>query len=412
MPAFDWIKKCLILGSGAIRIGQAGEFDYSGSQCVKAVKEEGIEVILINPNIATIQTDPGLADKIYLLPLTEEYVEKVIKKEHPDAIMLGFGGQTALNVGVNLSKAGIFEKYNCKVIGTSIATIEATEDRELFRQAMIKAGAEIAKSKTVTNLNDAKAAAREIGYPVMSRVAYTLGGKGSGFAHNETELIEIANRGLKSSMISQILVERSLYGWREIEYEIMRDSSDNCIAICSMENFDPVGIHTGESIVVAPTQTLNNREVQILRMAGIRIMQTLGLVGEANIQFALHPTSEEFCVIEINPRLSRSSALASKATGYPIAYVAAKVALGYTLPELTNQVTMKTTACFEPAIDYLVLKNITGYVSDVFIVELVLMFVFVACMVISSVIGRQGHSEAIKVESEIVVFYHKTGFQG
>nr|MDO8117438.1 carbamoyl phosphate synthase large subunit [Candidatus Sigynarchaeota archaeon] len=226
MPAFDWIHKILVLGSGAIRIGQAGEFDYSGSQCVKAIKEEGIEVVLINPNIATIQTDPGLADKIYLLPLTEEYVEKIIKKERPDAITLGFGGQTALNVGVNLSKAGVFEKYNCKVVGTSIATIEATEDRELFRQAMFKAGAEIAQSKTVNNLEDAKKAAREIGYPVMSRVAYTLGGKGSGFAHNETELIEIANRGLKSSMISQILVEKSLYGWREIEYEIMRDSDN------------------------------------------------------------------------------------------------------------------------------------------------------------------------------------------
>lgn len=356
MPKFDWVKKCLILGSGAIRIGQAGEFDYSGSQAVKAVKEEGIETILINPNIATIQTDPGLADKIYLLPITEQYVEDVIKKERPDAIILGFGGQTSLNVGVNLAKAGIFEKYNCRVIGTSIQTIETTEDRELFRQAMFKAGAKIAESKTVTTLADAKAAAREIGYPVMIRVAYTLGGRGSGFASKETELIEIASRGLKASMISQILVERSLLGWREIEYEIMRDYNNNCISICNMENFDPVGIHTGESIVVAPSQTLNNREVQILRSTGIRIMQELELVGEANIQYAVHPTSEEFCVIEINPRLSRSSALASKATGYPIAYIAAKIALGYTLTELLNQVTMKTTACFEPALDYVVLK--------------------------------------------------------
>ena len=356
MPKFEWIKKVLILGSGAIRIGQAGEFDYSGSQSIKAVKEEGIETILINPNIATIQTDPGLAEKIYLLPINEKYVEQVLKKERPDAVMLGFGGQTALNVGVNLEKAGIFEKYNCKVIGTSIKTIETTEDRELFRQAMLKAGAQIAESKTVNNLEDAVATARELGYPVMVRVAYTLGGKGSGFANNEEELKEIASRGLKASMISQILVEQSMLGWREVEYEIMRDYDNNCISICNMENFDPVGIHTGESIVVAPSQTLNNREVQILRSTGIRIMQELELVGEANIQYAVHPTSEEFNVIEINPRLSRSSALASKATGYPIAYIAAKLALGYTLPELRNQVTMKTTACFEPALDYLVLK--------------------------------------------------------
>ncbi|MHA1697518.1 MAG: carbamoyl-phosphate synthase (glutamine-hydrolyzing) large subunit, partial [Promethearchaeota archaeon] len=356
MPAFSWIKKCLILGSGAIRIGQAGEFDYSGSQAIKAVREDGIEVVLINPNIATIQTDPGLAEKIYLLPITEEYVEEVLKLERPNAILLGFGGQTALNVGVKLYQKGILDKYDCKVIGTSIETIEKTENRELFRQAMLKAGVKIAESKTVDNLEDAKKAANEIGYPVMIRVAYTLGGRGSGFANNEKELIEIASRGLKASMISQILVEKSLYGWREIEYEICRDYANNCISICNMENMDPVGIHTGESIVVAPSQTLNNREVQILRQAAISIMQSLELVGEANIQYALHPTSEEFCVIEINPRLSRSSALASKATGYPIAYIAAKLALGYTLPELINQVTGKTTACFEPALDYLVLK--------------------------------------------------------
>ncbi|MBD3187460.1 ATP-grasp domain-containing protein, partial [Candidatus Bathyarchaeota archaeon] len=318
MPAFPWIKKCLVLGSGAIKIGQAGEFDYSGSQAIKAVKEEGIECILINPNIATIQTDPGLADKVYLLPLTEYYVEQVIKKERPDAIMLGFGGQTALNVGVRLQEKGIFEKYQCKVIGTPISAIEATEDRELFRQAMEKAGAKICRSKTASNLEDALAIAEGFGFPVMIRVAYTLGGRGSGIAHDREQFIEIAQRGLKASMIAQILIEESVWGWKEIEYEICRDYQNNCISVCNMENFDPVGIHTGESIVIAPSQTLNNREVQILRSTALRVIQQLGVVGECNIQYALHPTSEEFRVIEVNARLSRSSALASKATGYPL----------------------------------------------------------------------------------------------
>nr|MDO8109364.1 carbamoyl-phosphate synthase (glutamine-hydrolyzing) large subunit [Candidatus Sigynarchaeota archaeon] len=356
MPVFDWIKKCLILGSGAIKIGQAGEFDYSGSQAVKAVKEEGIEVVLINPNIATIQTDPGLANTIYLLPLTEEYVEEVIKKERPDAILLGFGGQNSLNVGVNLDKAGVFEKYNCKVIGTPISAIDITEDRELFREAMHKAGAKIAESGSANTVEDAIKIANRIRYPVMVRVGYTLGGKGSGVANDEKELVEIVNRGLKASMIKQVLIEQDMTGWREIEYEICRDYDNNCISVCNMENFDPVGIHTGESIVVAPSQSMNNREVQILRTAAINIIRGIGIIGECNIQYSLHPTSEEFRVIEINPRLSRSSALASKATGYPLAYIAAKMSIGYMLPELINQVTKKTTACFEPALDYLVLK--------------------------------------------------------
>ncbi len=356
MPAFPWLKKCLILGSGAIKIGQAGEFDYSGSQAVKAVKEEGVEVILINPNIATIQTDPGLANKVYLLPITEEYVEEVIKKERPDAILLGFGGQNSLNVGINLSKAGVFEKYDCKVIGTPISAIDITEDRELFRQAMQKVGAKIAESGSATSVEEAIAVASRIGYPVMIRVGYTLGGKGSGVAYNQQELVEIANRGIKASMIKQVLIEQDMTGWREIEYEICRDYDDNCISVCNMENFDPVGIHTGESIVVAPSQSLNNREVQIMRKTGIDIIRSIGIIGECNIQYSLHPTSEEFRVIEINPRLSRSSALASKATGYPLAYIAAKMSVGYMLPELINQVTKKTTACFEPALDYIVLK--------------------------------------------------------
>src|SRR5271157_222485 len=356
MPLFDWIKKCLILGSGAIKSGQAGEFDYSGSQAVKAIKEEGIEVVLINPNIATIQTDPGLANKIYLLPLTEEYVEEVIKKERPDAIVLGFGGQNSLNVGVNMDKAGIFEKYNCKVIGTPISAVDICEDRELFREAMLRVGAQIAESGSANTLEQAIEIANRIGYPVMIRVGYTLGGKGSGVAHDEEELTEIVNRGLKASMISQVLIEQDMTGWREIEYEICRDYDDNCISICNMENFDPVGIHTGESIVVAPSQSFNNREVQTLRTAAINIVRSVGIIGECNIQYSVESESESFRVIEINPRLSRSSALASKATGYPLAYIAAKMAVGYTLPELINQVTKKTTACFEPALDYLVLK--------------------------------------------------------
>ncbi|MHA1835671.1 MAG: carbamoyl-phosphate synthase (glutamine-hydrolyzing) large subunit [Candidatus Odinarchaeia archaeon] len=357
MPKYEWIKKTLILGSGAIRIGQAGEFDYSGSQALKALREEGIETILINPNIATIQTDPKLAGKVYLLPLTVEYVEKVIQKEKPDSILLSFGGQTGLNLGVELYERGILDKYNVKVIGTPIDAIQKTEDRELFKQTMKEAGVEVLKSKTANTVDEAvEIAENEIGYPVIIRVAYTLGGRGSGVAHNRKELVEIAQRGLKQSRIHQILVEEYVGGWKEIEYEVVRDASDNCITVCNMENFDPMGIHTGESIVISPSQTLNNKEYHLLRDASIRAVRTVGVIGECNIQYALDPKSESFRAIEINARLSRSSALASKATGYPLAYIAAKLAIGYTLPELLNKVTHKTTACFEPALDYVTVK--------------------------------------------------------
>ncbi|HUX98734.1 MAG TPA: carbamoyl-phosphate synthase (glutamine-hydrolyzing) large subunit [Candidatus Deferrimicrobium sp.] len=358
MGKFEWIKKVLVLGSGAIRIGQAGEFDYSGSQCLKAIREEGIDTVLINPNIATIQTDPQLAGKVYLLPLLPDFIEKVIAKEQPDSIMLAFGGQTALNCGVELAEKGVFEKYNVKVLGTPIKAIQDTEDRELFRQAMFKAGVKIAKSKSATTLEEALAIAREIGYPIIIRVAYTLGGKGSGVARNEKEFIELVKVGLSQSMIRQILVEEYLDipNWKEIEYEVVRDYEDNCITVCNMENFDPLGVHTGDSIVIAPSQTLTNSEYHVLRDASIRVIRQLGIVGECNIQYGLHALSEGFRAIEVNARLSRSSALASKATGYPLAYIAAKLALGYTLPELMNKVTNITTACFEPALDYLVVK--------------------------------------------------------
>jgi carbamoyl-phosphate synthase large subunit len=356
VPKFEWIKKVLVLGSGAIKIGEAAEFDYSGSQCLKALREEGIETVLVNPNIATIQTDPRLAGKVYLLPVTPEFVEEVIVKERPDAIMLSFGGQTALNCGVQLAKSGILEKYGVKVLGTPVQTIEDTEDRELFRQSMIKAGVGIAKSKAASTLQDALEVGSEIGYPVIVRVAYTLGGKGSGVAHNEKELKDIVCRALGMSMISQVLIEEYLGHWKEVEYEVMRDYDDNCIIVCNMENFDPMGVHTGDSIVVAPSQTLSNREYHIIRSASIKAIRSLGVIGECNIQWALDTQSEEIRAIEVNARLSRSSALASKATGYPIAYIAAKLCIGYTLPELQNKVTHVTTACFEPALDYLVVK--------------------------------------------------------
>ncbi|MDH5419329.1 MAG: carbamoyl-phosphate synthase (glutamine-hydrolyzing) large subunit [Candidatus Bathyarchaeota archaeon] len=356
MPKFEWISKVLVLGSGAIKIGEAAEFDYSGSQCLKALREEGIETVLINPNIATIQTDPRLAGRVYLLPVTPEYVEKVIEKEKPDVILLGFGGQTALNCGVQLAKRGILEKHNVKVLGTPIQAIEDTEDREFFKQAMIRADIPVPRSKSATSVQEAIKAAKEIGYPVIVRVAYILGGKGSGVAHNKRELKEIVNRALAQSMISQVLIEEYVGHWKEIEFEVMRDYANNCLAVCSMENIDPMGVHTGDSIVVAPAQTLNNREYHLLRLASIKVIQSLGIVGECNIQWALDLRSEEHRAIEVNARMSRSSALASKATGYPLAYIATKLAIGYLLPELINMVTGATTACFEPALDYVVVK--------------------------------------------------------
>jgi len=356
MPFDNTIKKVLVLGSGSIKIGQAGEFDYSGSQALKALKEEGIYTILINPNIATIQTDPQLSDRIYLLPINLRYVEKVIKKEKPDGILLSFGGQTALNIGVELAEKKILEKYNVRVLGTPIEAIIATEDRDLFVKAMEKSGVVCPKSFAVDNYQDALKAAEELGFPLMIRVAYTLGGRGSGIVENLKEFEVFAKRALAQSMINQILVEESVWGWKEIEFEVVRDVYNNCIINCSMENVDPMGIHTGESIVVAPTQTLTNEEYQMMRCASIRVVQNLGIIGECNIQYALNPISKEFQAIEINARLSRSSALASKATGYPLAYFATKLALGYLLTELRNTVTGITTACFEPSIDYIVLK--------------------------------------------------------
>ena len=356
MPKFEWIKKVLVLGSGAIKIGEAAEFDYSGSQCLKALTEEGIETVLINPNIATIQTDPRFSGKVYLLPVTPEYVEKVIQKERPDGILLGFGGQTALNCGVELAQKGIYEKYGVKVLGTPIESIETTGNRELFKQAMVKANANPLRSKSATTVRDAIEAANEIGYPVIVRVAYTLGGKGSGIAHNAWELREIVTRALAQSRITQVLVEEYVGHWKEIEYEVVRDYADNCLTVCNMENFDPMGVHTGDSIVIAPSQTLTNREYHLIRSTSIDTIRSLGIIGECNIQWALHPKSEEYRVIEVNSRMSRSSALASKVTGYPLAYIATKLTIGYLLPELINKVTEVTTACFEPALDYVTIK--------------------------------------------------------
>lgn len=356
MPKYEWIRKVLVLGSGAIKIGEAAEFDYSGSQCLKALREEGVETVLINPNIATIQTDPRLAGKVYLLPVLPKYVEEVIKREKPDGILLGFGGQTALNCGVQLARNEIFEKYDVKVLGTPIKTIEAASNRKLFRQLMIKTNIPVLKGLSAMSSQDAFAAAEKIGFPVMVRVAYTLGGKGTGVATNKDELEQMINRALAQSMISQVLVEKYVGHWKEVEYEVMRDRANNCLTVCNMENMDPMGVHTGDSIVVAPSQTLSNREYHLLRSTSIRAIQSLGIVGECNIQWTSHPEREEFYVIEVNPRMSRSSALASKVTGYPLAYIAAKLAIGYLLPELVNKVTGITTACFEPALDYVVVK--------------------------------------------------------
>ncbi|MCK9422611.1 MAG: carbamoyl-phosphate synthase (glutamine-hydrolyzing) large subunit [Bacteroidales bacterium] len=348
------LKKALILGSGALKIGEAGEFDYSGSQALKALKEEGIRTILINPNIATIQTSEEIADRVYFLPVTPEFVEKVIIKERPDGILLAFGGQTALNCGVALYRNGVLQKYGVKVIGTPVDTIIDTEDRDLFRKKLDEIGVGTPKSIAVSNLEAALQAALEISYPLIIRAAFTLGGQGSGFCGDEKELEILAAKAFSYS--GQILVEESLKGWKEIEYEVVRDCYDNCIAVCNMENFDPLGIHTGESIVVAPSQTLTNMEYYKLREVSLRVIRHLGIIGECNIQYALNPASEEYRVIEVNARLSRSSALASKATGYPLAFVAAKLGLGYGLHELKNSVTKVTTACFEPALDYIVCK--------------------------------------------------------
>ena len=343
-----------MLGSGALKIGEAGEFDYSGSQALKALKEEGIETILINPNIATVQTSEGIADKVYFLPVTPDFVERVIEKERPDGVFLSFGGQTALNCGVALYKNKIFEKYNIKVLGTPVQSTIDTEDHEIYNQKLSEIDVKYIKSEAVTNLKDAIRAANELGYPVIVRAAYALGGMGSGFCDNDTELIELVDKAFAYS--SQVLVEKSLKGWKEIEYEVVRDKYDNCITVCNMENFDPLGIHTGESIVVAPSQTLTNREYHKLRELAIRIIRHIGIVGECNVQYAFDPFSEDYRVIEVNARLSRSSALASKATGYPLAFVAAKLGLGYGLPELKNSVTKDTSAFFEPALDYIVCK--------------------------------------------------------
>jgi len=347
-------QKILILGSGGLQIGQAGEFDYSGSQAIKAVKEEGIESVLINPNIATVQTAKGLADKVYFLPVTPEFVEAIIEKEKPDGLFLQFGGQTALNCGVALHNSGVLAKHNVQVLGTSVETIVCTEDREEFANKLTEIDEPIATSVAVSSVADALYAADQIGYPVIGRAAFSLGGLGSGFAYNREELEELVEKALSSS--PQILIEKSMKGWKEVEYEVVRDSADNCITVCNMENFDPLGIHTGDSIVIAPSQTLDDIEYQMLRTAAIRIVRHLGVVGECNVQYALHATSLQYCVIEVNPRLSRSSALASKATGYPLAFIAAKIALGYLLPDLRNSITRVTSACFEPSLDYCVTK--------------------------------------------------------
>ena len=348
------IKKVLLLGSGALKIGEAGEFDYSGSQALKALREEGVETVLINPNIATVQTSEGVADQIYFLPVQPYFVERVIQKEKPDGILLSFGGQTALNCGVELYRQGILEKYNVKVLGTPVQAIMDTEDRELFVEKLDEINVKTIKSEACENIEQTRKAAAELGYPVIIRAAYALGGLGSGFADNEEELNKLAEKAFSFS--PQVLVEKSLKGWKEIEYEVVRDRYDNCITVCNMENFDPLGIHTGESIVIAPSQTLSNAEYHKLRALAIKIIRHIGIVGECNVQYAFDPKSEDYRVIEVNARLSRSSALASKATGYPLAFVAAKLGMGYGLFELKNSVTKTTSAFFEPALDYVVCK--------------------------------------------------------
>ena len=356
MPKKANLKKVMVIGSGPIIIGQAAEFDYAGSQACRALKEEGLEVVLVNSNPATIMTDTHIADRVYIEPLTPEFLEEIISKERPDGLLATLGGQAGLNLAVQLSERGVLEKYNVELLGTPLKAIERAEDRELFKETMQKLGEPIPESTIVEDVPSAVAFANEIGYPVIVRPAYTMGGTGGGIAENEEELVEIVIKGLTYSMIGQVLIERSVAGWKEIEYEVMRDGHDNCITVCNMENFDPVGVHTGDSIVVAPSQTLTDHEYQMLRSASLRIIRELGIEGGCNAQYALDPNSNRYYVIEVNPRVSRSSALASKATGYPIAKVSAKIAIGYTLDEITNAVTQKTKACFEPALDYCVVK--------------------------------------------------------
>ena len=348
-------RRALVLGSGALQIGQAGEFDYSGSQALKALREEGIATVLVNPNIATVQTSETLADRLYFVAITPEFVEQIIVKEEVDAILLSFGGQTALACGLALNDAGVLERYGVRVLGTPIATIRDTEDRELFVKRLAEIGVKTARSRACRSPAEATGAAVAIGFPVMLRAGYSLGGKGSGIVDDEGALDAAVKRAFAGGA-QQVLVEECLRGWKEIEYEVVRDGRDNCITVCNMENMDPMGIHTGESIVVAPSQTLNDHEYQLLRSIAIRSIRHLGVVGECNIQYALDPRSSDYRVIEVNARLSRSSALASKATGYPLAYVAAKLALGRSLPEIPNSITRRTTAFFEPALDYLVCK--------------------------------------------------------
>ncbi|MCY0870453.1 MAG: carbamoyl-phosphate synthase large subunit, partial [Firmicutes bacterium] len=356
MPKLADIHKVVVIGSGPIVIGQAAEFDYAGTQACQALREEGVEVVLINSNPATIMTDPDIADRVYIEPLTVEFAARVIRRERPDALLATLGGQTGLNLAVQLANAGVLEEEDVRILGTSMKAIRTAEDRELFRSLMYDLHEPVPDSAIVTNWEEARAFVDETGLPVIIRPAYTLGGTGGGIAHTYEQLQELVKLGLSASPIGQILLERSIAGYKEIEYEVMRDCADNCIVVCNMENIDPVGVHTGDSIVVAPSQTLSDRDYQMLRSASLRIIRALGIEGGCNIQFALDPDSDRYFVIEVNPRVSRSSALASKATGYPIARMAAKIALGLRLDELQNPITGKTFACFEPALDYVVTK--------------------------------------------------------
>ena len=356
MPRNQALKKVMVIGSGPIIIGQAAEFDYAGTQACRALREEGIEVVLVNSNPATIMTDQEMADKIYIEPLTPEFLARIIERERPEGLIPTLGGQVGLNLAVRLAETGVLDRYGVLLLGTPLEAIKKAEDRELFKDMLAKIGEPVPDSEVVESIEDAVAFATGNGYPVVVRPAYTLGGTGGGLAYDEPELQEIMSRGLALSLIGQVLIERSVAGWKEIEYEVMRDGADNCITICNMENIDPMGVHTGDSIVVAPSQTLTDREYQMLRTASLKIIRALGVEGGCNVQYALDPHSFQYYVIEVNPRVSRSSALASKATGYPIARVAAKIALGLHLDEIENVVTRKTWACFEPALDYCVVK--------------------------------------------------------